>query len=254
MRKYIVSLLVCVMLLCLAGCSVPEPKEPAVTLPPAQAATELPVQMTTEPAVPTEITAPTEAAEFPEPEDDDLVRVIDYIPTIRQALAYATVNNFTGQRIYDFTDAYLRYGTVKKLAKACEELAEQGLGLLIWDAFRPVTAQAKLWEICPDATYVSNPVTGNRSHCRGSAVDVTLVDLVTGEELPVPTGFDDFTDYADRDYSDCPEDAAANATLLENTMKKYGFKPYSAEWWHFADEDGYPVDEYFDPALTVGVG
>lgn len=195
-------------------------------------------QATHEPAAPeTEAAPPAESApqpteitpvtiERPEPGDEDLVRVADYIPDIRQALAYATVNNFADQRIYDFTDAYLRYGTVKKLAKVCEELAEQGIGLMIWDGFRPVAAQAKLWEICPDATFVSHPVTGNRSHCRGSAVDVTLVDLETGKELPVPTGFDNFTAYADRDYTDCSPEAAQNAALLEDTMVKHGFKPY----------------------------
>lgn len=186
-----------------------------------------------------------------EPEEDELVRVLDYIPEIRQDLAYATTDNFTGQRIYDFTDAYLRYGTVKKLALVCQELAQQGLGLKIWDGFRPVAAQAKLWEICPDATFVSHPVTGNRSHCRGSAVDVTLVELATGEELSVPTGFDNFTAYADRDYSDCSQEAAQNARLLEQTMEKYGFEPYFAEWWHFVDSDDYPVDEYFDPAVPA---
>lgn len=220
-------------------------------------------QATHEPAAPeTEAAPPAESApqpteitpvtiERPEPGDEDLVRVADYIPDIRQALAYATVNNFADQRIYDFTDAYLRYGTVKKLAKVCEELAEQGIGLMIWDGFRPVAAQAKLWEICPDATFVSHPVTGNRSHCRGSAVDVTLVDLETGKELPVPTGFDNFTAYADRDYTDCSPEAAQNAALLEDTMVKHGFKPYYAEWWHFTDTDDYPVDEYFDPAVPT---
>lgn len=252
-------LLMCLLLWNLAACG--REKAPVVTeLTGTAVPTEVSTEPETEPAQaptaptesPTEPTQlPTEPQEVMEPADADFVKVIDYIPDIRQALAYATVDNFAGQRIYDFTDAYLRYGTVKKLAEVCEELAGQGLGLLIWDGFRPVAAQAKLWEICPDATYVSHPVTGNRSHCRGSAVDVTLVDLETGEELPVPTGFDNFTKYADRDYSDCSEEAAANARLLEDTMEKYGFKPYSAEWWHFSDTEAYPVEEYFDPAVPT---
>ena len=245
------------VLLCLTGCAAPE----NVTITEASAPTAAPeTEFSTVPGTNPVETEPAETEQaatdapvvvLPEPEDADLVRVLDYIPQIRQALAYATVNNFAGQRIYDFTDAYLRYGTVKKLAKVCEELAEQGIGLKIWDGFRPVAAQAKLWEICPDATFVSHPVTGNRAHCRGSAVDVTLVDLETGEELPVPTGFDNFTAYADRDYSDCSPEAAENARLLEQTMEKYGFKPYYAEWWHFSDTDEYPVDEYFDPAVPT---
>ena len=240
------------LLICLAGlgvsCRRAEETEKSEPAPPAQtepAAEKLPEQT----VLPDEIVIPP--AEAAEPADDELVRVQDYIPEIRQALAYATVNNFTGQRIYDFTDAYLRYGTVKKLARVCAELAEQGIGLKIWDGFRPAAAQAKLWEICPDPAFVSHPVTGRRAHCRGSAVDVTPVDLETGEELPVPTGFDNFTPFADRDYSDCSADAARNAELLEQTMEKYGFEPYFAEWWHFTDTDDYPVDEYFDPAVPM---
>lgn len=221
----------------------------AETGPTAPEQSAAPENTPVQPPLPEEITIPP--AETREPAEDELVRVLDHIPEIRQALAYATVNNFTGQRIYDFSDAYLRYGTVKKLAQVCQELAGQGIGLKIWDGFRPVAAQAKLWEICPDPAFVSNPVTGRRAHCRGNAVDVTLVDPETGEELPVPTGFDNFTAYADRDYSDCSAEAARNAALLEQTMEKYGFEPYFAEWWHFTDTDEYPVDEYFNPAIPV---
>lgn len=255
-----ILLLVLAVLLCLTGCAGRE----ETTVTEASAETLCPIlEMTTEaetqPAEPE--TEPTQTQPvrtdaplqtLPEPEDSDLVRVVDHIPGIRQELAYATENNFTGQQIYGFTDAYLRYGTVRKLAKVCEELAEQGLGLKIWDGFRPVAAQAKLWEICPDPAFVSHPVTGSRSHCRGSAVDVTLVELETGEELPLPTGFDDFTACADRDYSDCSPEAAENARLLERLMEKHGFKPYYAEWWHFSDADEYPVDEDFVPPVAVG--
>lgn len=254
--KRMLALFLVVSLFALTACDIPIKPEPTQTVQTptqtdvptvsAEPGTEVVPEAETEPIA---VTVPSQI--LPEPEDDDFVRVIDYIPTVRQALAYATVNNFTGYRIYDFTDAYLRYGTVKKLMQVCEELAESGIGLKIWDGFRPVSAQAKLWEICPDATFVSHPVTGKRTHCRGNTVDVTLYDLETGEELAVPTGYDNFTAYADRDYSDCSPEAAANALLLEQTMEKYGFIPYSAEWWHFADEEDYPVDEYFDPAIPT---
>jgi len=248
MKKVIGILVLCIFL---AGCGKMEPMETvpvteAVTLAVTEAPTEAPTQ-----AVPTQpvIIAPTEPAMRPEPEDGDLVRVIDYLPAVREELAYATEDNFTGQKIYDFYNAYLRYGTVKKLAAVCGELEEQGLGILIWDGFRPVSAQAALWDICPDPSYVSHPVTGSRSHCRGSAIDLTLIDLETGEKLTMPTGFDDFTDLADRDYADCTPEAAANAKLLEDAMKKHGFKPYSAEWWHYSDTDSYPVEEDFEPPV-----
>ena len=240
--KKLIALLV--LLALLSGCRQEE-HTPIRTDPPVPATEALRPEPTEAPTQPLTET-PTEAST--EPQDDALVPVGDYIPEIREELAYATQNNFTGQIIYDFTESHLRYGTVKKLKPVCDELAEQGLVLVIWDAFRPVSAQQKLWDICPDPVYVSHPVTGNRSHCRGNAVDVTLADSESGQLLEMPTGFDDFSALADRDYSDCPDEAAKNAALLEEIMVRHGFRPYRAEWWHFADEQDYPVDETFDPS------
>lgn len=183
--------------------------------------------------------------------DAAFVRVLEYIPDAKEYLMYATKENFTGKRIYDFQQTYLRYGTVKKLAAVVEELKGKGLGILIWDGFRPVSAQQALWDICPDTNYVSHPVTGNRSHCRGGAVDLTLFDLTTGKQLVMPSNFDDFSSKADRNYSDVSTEAAANAVLLETVMEKHGFKGYSKEWWHYADEKEYDVDDTFDPSIPV---
>ena len=182
----------------------------------------------------------------PEPADDEFVRATDYISDVLVDLKYATPDNFTGQTIYTFQDAYLRYGTVKKLASAADELRGQGYRLLIWDAFRPTSAQWKLWDVCPNAAYVSDPNQGFSSHSRGNAVDVTLAQA-DGTPAEMPTDFDDFTARADRDYSDVAATPAQNAALLETVMKKNGFKPYSAEWWHFSDETAYPVEESFVP-------
>lgn len=190
--------------------------------------------------------APTEAPQPPELADEAFARVLDYIPTASQELFYATENNFTGKRIYDFVEVYLRYGTVKKLMLVAEELEEKGLYLKIWDGFRPVSAQFRLWEICPDPTYVANPNKGYSNHSRGNAVDLTLVDA-QGNELEMPTEFDDFSGKADRNYSECTPEAAANAKLLEDTMQKYGFQGYYGEWWHFNDTDTYPVEMEFEP-------
>lgn len=205
-----------------------------------EAATE-PTQMpvATEPE-----TMPTE---LPEPVSEDVfVRVLDYIPTAVQELKYATGDNFTGQVIYDFEDAYLRYGTVKKLQLVSQDLAELGLYLKIWDGFRPVSAQFVLWEVCPDPTYVANPNVGYSSHSRGNTIDLTLVDE-NGMELEMPTGFDDFSEKANRNYTDCNEIAANNAQLLEILMEKHGFSSYYGEWWHFSDTTRYPVETVFEP-------
>ena len=221
--------------------------EPSVTDPSTEPTQEPTETVPTEPDAPTVPTEPEEpekpAYTGPEPKDSDLVRVADFIPSVVQDLSYASTNNFTKKTIYNFSDAFLRYGTVKKLIEVCKDLKEFGYALKIWDAFRPVSAQQALWNVCPDPNYVSHPTKGNRSHCRGSAVDVTLVNLETGEELAMPTGFDDFTALADRDYSDCDPDVALRAIQLQNIMKKHGMVPYDKEWWHFSDSKEYPVEE-----------
>lgn len=184
----------------------------------------------------------------PQPPEDpaDFVRVTDYLPDLQVDLRYAGEDNFTGQAVYPFTDAYLRYGTVEKLSQALDLLEAEGYSLLIWDAFRPMEAQFRLWEICPDPVYVANPETGYSSHSRGNTVDLTLISL-DGAPVEMPTGFDDFSPLADRDYSDASPEAAANARLLEDVMTACGFRPYSGEWWHFTDTDDYPVEEVFSP-------
>ena len=233
-------------LLMLTGCGRKDEPVPVTTVPAAETVPETTVAETTVPTtVPTEPeTIPTQ---LPEPESDDvLVRVLDYIPTATQKLMYATEDNFTGQVIYDFEDAYLRWGTVKKLQLVCEDLEQLGLYLKIWDGFRPVSAQFVLWEVCPDPTYVANPNTGHSSHSRGNTIDLTLVD-VNGTEVEMPTGFDDFSSLADRNYSDCTETAANNAQLLEILMEKHGFSGYFGEWWHFSDTTSYPVEYVFEP-------
>lgn len=251
MKKLIAMFLAFACLFCLAGCSAAsgeEPTDPPARSTEATAATEPTVPPETQP--PETETTPVPEAIQPEPDGEDFVRVTAYIPDILVELRYATDNNFTGQVIYEFSDLWLRYGTVKKLMLVQEELKESGLCLKIWDGFRPPAAQFKLWEIYPDHTYVSNPNIGFSSHSRGNTVDLTLVDA-EGRELTMPTGFDDFSKLADRDYSDCSFEAAENARLLEETMKKHGFKPYSGEWWHFSDTQSYPVEEVFEPTEAV---
>ena len=183
----------------------------------------------------------------PPKSDRTFVRVTDYAPSIRVDLRYAGKRNLAGKRIYSFRDAYLRYGTVKKLIRAQKQLEKNGMGLLIWDAYRPHEAQKTLWEICPNPLYVKNPSKGCSDHTRGSAVDVTLVDA-DGTELVMPTGFDNLTRLADRDYSDIEDDFARdNARMLEKAMKSCGFEAYSEEWWHFTDSDKYDVARDFKP-------
>lgn len=233
--------LMLVLSLLLTGCGQRLPAPP----PEAPAPAEEPVSPPSPAPEPEPLPAPEPIPE-PEPAPEDFVPVADHVPSVRVELKYASEDNFTGQVIYGFTEAYLRYGTVQKLAAAQEALAAEGYSLLVWDAFRPTEAQFRLWEVCPDPVYVANPEKGFSSHSRGNTVDVTLV-LPDGSPVEMPTGFDDFSPLADRDYSDVPEDAAARARLLEDIMTDHGFKPYAGEWWHFSDTDSYPVEEDFVP-------
>ena len=176
------------------------------------------------------------------PSDDELVCAIDYIPTIYIELRYATPHNFTGQAIYDFTDAWLRFGTVKKLMAVQSTLIANGYSLKIWDAYRPSRAQFKLWDVVPDATYVANPYAGHSSHSNGGTLDITLVNQ-DGSTIEMPTDFDDFSLLADRDYSDVSETASQNAQLLQQAMEGAGFIGYTGEWWHFSDCEPYPYED-----------
>ena len=179
-----------------------------------------------------------------EPEDDEYVLVNKYIPDIYVELMYATDNNFTGVRIYDFTDAYLRYGTVKKLANVQKELKEQGYSLKIWDAYRPFEAQQKLWEVYPDPNYVANPAIGMKKHNLGGTVDITMV-AADGSVISMPTEFDDFSLKADRDYSDIEdEEAVKNVMILQNAMENNGFTGYQGEWWDYSDTVEYEAVDF----------
>lgn len=179
-----------------------------------------------------------------EPEDDEYVLVKKYIPDIYVELRYATENNFTGVKIYDFTEAYLRYGTVKKLAQVQKELKQQGYSLKIWDAYRPFEAQQKLWEVYPDPNYVANPANGMRRHNLGGTVDITMV-AADGSVISMPTEFDDFSLKADRNYSDIEdEEAVKNVMILQNAMENNGFTGYQGEWWDYSDTVEYEAVDF----------
>ena len=172
----------------------------------------------------------------------DLVDILTINPTIQLDIRYATTNNFTGKAVYPVSKCFLRKAVAQKIDSIQKELAHKGLGLKIFDGYRPLSVQRKFWEIFPDERYVANPKNGSR-HNRGSAIDVTLVDLATGQELEMPSGFDDFTAKAHRDYNNMSENSKKNCQLLESYMIKYGFIPWPLEWWHFDDPDwpNYPI-------------
>lgn len=151
-------------------------------------------------------------------------------------LRYATPDNFAKVTLYPVARAYLHRSVADALVKAQQELAAQGLGLKIFDAYRPLSVQQRMWDLIHDDRYVSNPALNAGRHTRGTAVDLTLVDK-DGKELPMPTPFDDFTERAHRDAAGIPAEAARNSKRLEEVMQKNGFLPYPFEWWHFDFHD-----------------
>ncbi len=165
-----------------------------------------------------------------------LVRVQDVDPNILVELRYATEDNFTGKIVYPNEVCVLRESTAKKLANANKDLMEMGYKLKVWDAYRPVYVQRIFYEIVPDSRFVANPDKGGSKHNRGTAVDVTLVDM-EGNELEMPSGFDDFTGKGSRSNKDISENAKRNVEILTNVMIKNGFTTISTEWWHYNDSD-----------------
>ena len=178
-----------------------------------------------------------------EPEDDEYILVKKYIPDVYVELRYATENNFTGVKIYDFTEAYLRYGTVKKLVQVQKELKQQGYSLKIWDAYRPFEAQQKLWEVYPDPNYVANPANGMKKHNLGGTVDITMV-AADGTVISMPTEFDDFSLKADRNSDIDNEEAVNNVMILQNAMENNGFTGYQGEWWDYSDTVEYEAVDF----------
>jgi D-alanyl-D-alanine dipeptidase len=173
--------------------------------------------------------------------DDELVSVKELIPDIVLDLRYATTDNFLHQKLYTINEALLARGAVKHLQLVQDSLRKVGLGLKIYDGYRPRAIQYLMWEIFPNPVYVADPGTGS-NHNRGGAVDLTLVDRTTGKELLMPTPFDWFGPEAGHDwYSGLNAEQVANRTLLKNMMEIVGgFSSYASEWWHYA----------YDPALA----
>ena len=165
-----------------------------------------------------------------------LVNLQKIIPDIKLDIRYATKNNFLGEPVYNSAYAFLRYPAALALKNVQEELKIMGLGIKVFDAYRPYTATVKFYNKVKDTVYVASAWTGSR-HNRGCAVDLTLISLKTGKPLDMPTGFDSFLDKAHSDYLDLSPEQIRNRDLLIGVMAKYGFNNYPGEWWHYDYKD-----------------
>ncbi|RYF89380.1 MAG: D-alanyl-D-alanine dipeptidase [Chitinophagaceae bacterium] len=164
---------------------------------------------------------------------NEMLPLKENIPQLQQELIYTTARNFTGKTLYpSITNTYMRKPAVFALQQVQKTLLQQGLGLKIWDAYRPYDATKKMWSIVPDERYAANPKYGS-GHNRGVAVDLTLINISTGKELNMGTGFDHFSDTAHVYFTGLPEQVLENRKLLQSVMQANGFKVLDTEWWHF---------------------
>ncbi len=162
-------------------------------------------------------------------------------------IRYATSNNFMKKPLYPVARAFLRAPAARALAEVERELAARGIGVKVFDGYRPYRVTEAMWEPIKNPDFVADPAKGSR-HNRGAAVDLTLIDLRTGTELPMPTDYDDFTPRAAHAFTDLPADALANRALLRDVMTRHGFAALPSEWWHY-DFTGWERFELMDVPL-----
>ena len=193
------------------------------------------------------------------------VLLADQVPGIVQEIRYYSTYNFVGDRIdgYEEPCALLTREAARALKSVSNELNVQGYRLKIFDAYRPAGAVRHfvLWGIedldlrmkpyfYPDLPkqelFAQGYIASQSSHSRGSAVDLTLLDMATGRELDMGSPFDLFSEKSHPDYRGVTEEQYANRMILRQAMLRGGFEPIDCEWWHFALKDEPYPDTYFE--------
>lgn len=174
----------------------------------------------------------------------DLVELIQMDPSLRLDIRYARADNFIGRALYAQARAFLQRPAAEALVKVHQSLASEGLGLLIFDAYRPWRVTRIFWEETPPSQrgFVADPRRGSR-HNRGCAVDLTLCDRETGDPLPMPSDFDEMTEGSHITYPGGTAQERAHRARLQEAMNRQGFTVFAPEWWHYdyAEWDHYPV-------------
>jgi D-alanyl-D-alanine dipeptidase len=168
----------------------------------------------------------------------DLVELVKLDSTIKLDIRYATPNNFLGTPVYTQARAFLQRPAAEAVAHASQKLRPLGYGLIIHDGYRPWYVTRIFWDATPNQQkkFVANPREGSK-HNRGCAVDLSLYDLKTGEEVEMPSGYDDFTEKAYANYPGGTNEERARRTILRKAMLAQGFQVNPTEWWHFDYKD-----------------
>ena len=176
-----------------------------------------------------------------------------YIPDVDIHLVFATPDNILGEVLYARAVPLLQKETIKKLKEAAEMFAQDGYTIRIYDAYRPLSVQKKLFDMVQNAKYIANPETANASnHNHGSAVDISLIDA-DGNELDFPCPVHTLNESANRDNPDWTDEQKANVEYLTEVMQSCGFTKISSEWWHFADSNSnaYMITDIDFSSLTM---
>ncbi|MEP6945093.1 MAG: M15 family metallopeptidase [Acidobacteriota bacterium] len=168
----------------------------------------------------------------------DLIELTKLSKTIKLDIRYATANNFVGRPVYTEARAFLQRPAAEALIKVHKLLKKEGLGLVIFDGYRPWAITKLFWEVTPadKQKFVANPAKGSK-HNRGCAVDLSIYDLKTGKLLPMPSGYDEFSERASPDYSGGTDEERSNREKLRRAMEAAGFTVNPNEWWHFDYKD-----------------
>jgi D-alanyl-D-alanine dipeptidase len=168
--------------------------------------------------------------------DSTFVNLKQYSQDFVYDMKYATADNFLKAKVYDCGECFLRLKTVNALIEANKKFIEKGYKIKIFDCYRPLDIQKKMWKIVSNPKYVANPAKGS-IHNRGGAVDITLVDRF-GKELDMGTSFDFFGTEASHNYPNVSEEVKENRIVLKTIMTSSGFNSFDSEWWHYNLKSG----------------
>ncbi len=185
----------------------------------------------------------------------DLIELIKLDKTIKLDIRYATANNFVGRAVYPEARAFLQRPAAEGLVRVHKLLKKKGLGLVIYDGYRPWTITKLFWDVVTpeQRKYVADPAKGSK-HNRGCAVDLGIYNLKTSKGVPMPSGYDEFTERASPDYKGGTDEERSNRDLLRQLMESEGFIVNPNEWWHF-DHKEWEKYAIYDIAFTeIGKG
>ena len=174
----------------------------------------------------------------------ELVEILELDPSIQIDVRYATSRNFVGRALYPDARVFLQRPAAEALVRVHRALGEKGHGLRVYDGYRPWSITRAMWESVPHAKrrFVADPSKGSK-HNRGCALDVTLFDRKTGQEVAMPSAYDDFSNRAYATYEGGSADTRRRRDLLREAMEREGFFVFPSEWWHFDYKDwrAYPI-------------